>query len=155
MNNKQRIATAIVACAALVAPFEGLRTVAYSDPVGIPTICFGYTAGVKLGDTKTVEECRALLTQDVTGAVAQVERCVPGLPPHQLAAWASAVYNIGPRIVCDLAGSTAARLLRAGAYDEACEQLPRWNKAKGITLPGLVRRRAAERALCLQDGADD
>jgi lysozyme len=33
----------------LVAGFEGLRTRAYLDPVGIPTICYGHTNGVMLG----------------------------------------------------------------------------------------------------------
>lgn len=150
MSDAKRLAIAAVIAAALVAPFEGLRTVAYKDPVGIPTICFGYTHGVKMGDVKTEAECKALLTDEVASSVAQVERCVPGLQPNQLAAWASAVYNIGPRIVCDTTNSTAARLLKAGRYTEACHQLPRWDKAKGITLPGLTRRRLAEMNLCLE-----
>ena len=44
---------------------EGLRTVAYKDPVGIPTACFGETQGVRLGQTYTVEECRQMLGQRV------------------------------------------------------------------------------------------
>lgn len=145
-----RIKVAVALAVAIVAPFEGLRTVAYRDPVGIPTICFGYTHGVRLGDRKTEQECAALLTAEVQTAVATVERCAPGLPPQQLAAWASAVYNVGPRIVCSPDKSTAARLLRAERHADACRQLPRWNRAMGIELPGLTRRRQAEMALCLE-----
>lgn len=144
----QRITAAALAAAALTAPFEGLRQWAYRDPVGIPTICFGSTRGVQLGDFKSKSECDALLTAEMAQAVGAVERCVPGLPTNMLAAWGSAVYNIGPALVCDSRRSTAARLLAAGRFIEACDQLPRWNQAKGMVLPGLTKRRAVERELC-------
>lgn len=148
MNNVQRILAATVAAASLAAPFEALRQWAYRDPVGIPTICFGSTRGVQLGDHKTVAECKALLTREMSQAISDVERCVPGLPVNQLAAWGSAVYNVGPSLVCNQRTSTAARMLAAGRSTEACAQLSRWTKAKGVELPGLVKRRAAERELC-------
>jgi len=80
--------------------------------------------------------------------------CVPGLPPQTLAAFTDAAYNLGPAIACDQSRSTAARLLAAGKLREACDQLPRWSRAKvagvSVELPGLVKRRHAERELCLQ-----
>lgn len=83
-----------------------------------------------------------------------VEMCVPGLPVRVLAAFADAVYNIGPKIACDPSRSTAARLLKAGDLEAACRQLPLWNKSKiagvFVPLPGLSNRRAKEMALCLQ-----
>lgn len=147
-TRSQRVTAATLAAAAIAAPFEGLRQWAYRDPVGVPTVCFGSTRGVKVGDFKTKAECDALLTAEMTQAVSTVERCVPGLPVNMLAAWGSAVYNIGPVLVCDPQRSTAARLLAAGRLREACDQLPRWNQAKGIVLPGLTKRRAAEQELC-------
>lgn len=48
----------------LLAGAEGLSTVAYRDPVGIPTLCFGYTRGVEMGDTATPEQCQQVLTDE-------------------------------------------------------------------------------------------
>ncbi|MDH2239059.1 glycoside hydrolase family protein [Pigmentiphaga sp. GD03639] len=122
--------------------------------MGIPTICFGYTRGVQMGDYKGTAECRGLLTSEMLAAVDQVERCVPGLPVEVLAAFSDAVYNLGPTIACNPGQSTAARMLRAGDLAAACNQLPRWNKARVagvlVPLPGLTNRRADERVLCLQ-----
>jgi len=82
-------------------------------------------------------------------AINTVEKCVPGLPDNVLAAFADAVYNMGPKIACDTSKSTAARLLKAGKIEEACKQLPKWNKAGGVPLPGLTKRRNAEMEVCL------
>ena len=49
------------ATVALVGGFEGLRNYAYRDPIGIPTLCFGETRGVKMGDFKTTAECKDML----------------------------------------------------------------------------------------------
>lgn len=144
---------AIVALAAAIAvPAEGLRQLAYYDPPGILTVCYGSTTNVEKGRKYSLEECRARLDADMTAAVDAVERCQPGLPVNVAAAFADAVYNMGPTIACDTRTSTAARLLRAGDIPGACAQLARWNKARVagvlVELPGLTKRRAAERALC-------
>jgi lysozyme len=155
VNPPQKKSVAALALAvALAGGFEGLRNWAYLDPVGIPTICYGSIKGVRMGDYKTTEECKKLLGVEMWERIETVERCVPGLPVNMLAAWASAIFNTGNALVCDVARSTAARLLKAGKWLEACRQLPRWNKARVggqlIELPGLTRRRAAEEALCLK-----
>ena len=156
-SRARTVGAAAVLAAALAAPAEGLRTVAYRDPVGIPTICFGATKGVKMGDVTTVEACKLRLTAEMQEAVEQVDRCQPGLPPKVLAAFADATYNMGPTIACDTGRSTAARLLASGQHRLACQQLPRWNKARvagaAIALPGLTKRRQAEMDLCLEDAA--
>lgn len=144
---------AIVALAAAIAvPAEGLRQWAYYDQPGILTVCYGSTTNVEKGRKYSLEECRARLDADMTAAVDAVERCQPGLPVNVAAAFADAVYNMGPTIACDTRTSTAARLLRAGDIPGACAQLSRWNKARVagvlVELPGLTKRRAAERALC-------
>lgn len=159
-QKKTWIAIAIAA----VAGFEGLRQVAYLDPVGIPTICFGETAGVKLGQSKTIEQCKNLLASSLIEAEGTLNRCVgtkvaDALPPPTKAAYVSFIYNVGPGVkgrkdgFCVLKSgypSTMARLLKEGKLEASCRQFPSWAKAKGITLPGLTTRRGEEMALCLQ-----
>ena len=155
MTDVQRKALALALVTALATPLEGMRRVWYYDPPGIPTVCLGHT-GPDVDKTKvySIEECKALLTKDMTHALNEVERCAPGMPAQTLAAFTDAAYNLGPAIVCDRTKSTAARLLAAKDYRAACEQLPRWNRANlaGVSteLPGLTKRRAMERELCLQ-----
>lgn len=133
--------------AVAVAGFEGLRTAAYLDPVGIPTICFGHTAGVKLGDRKSVEECEALLVDEVAFFGQAIEQAViVPISQEEYAAYTSFAYNVG---VGAFKRSTLLRYLNAGDREAACNQLPRWVYARGIKLPGLVNRRNEERDLCL------
>jgi lysozyme len=148
-------AAAIAAIAAsLAVPFEGLRQYAYYDPPGILTVCYGHTGDVIKGRKYSVEECNALLSSDMLDAVLAVERCAPGLPVDTAAALSDAVFNLGPKVVCDTKASTLARKLKAGDVRGACEQLPRWDKARVagvmVSLPGLTKRRAAEKQLCLE-----
>lgn len=133
-------------CIACVGTAEGLRTVAYRDPVGIPTICFGETKNVRLGDQATVEQCKAMLGNRVEEFGRGVDSCVTvPLSENRKAALVSFSYNVGIHAFCT---STLNRKLNAGDPN-ACDELLRWNKAKGITLPGLTTRRKEERKLCL------
>lgn len=135
--------------------FEGNRPVTYLDPVGIPTVCVGHTGSdVKLGDRKTDDECRALLTGDALEAWDDVERYVTvPLQPYEHAAFASFDFNVGAPA---FRGSTMLRLINAGQVSAACRELPRWTWAgpptNRVQLPGLVKRRAAEMKLCLGQG---
>ena len=155
-NNKpvNRKATALARAVAIAVPAEGLRQAAYFDPVGIPTICFGSTTGVKMGDFRTVPECKALLTKEMSNVIETVDRCRPGLPPEVLAAFSDAAYNIGEHIACDPKRSTAARFLAERNLIGACMQLGRWNRGRvagvSVELPGLTKRRAMETELCLR-----
>lgn len=153
MSPKTR-AIALALATAIAVPAEGLRQWAYRDPVGILTVCYGTTGpDVKGAKHYSLAECRALLDRDMLKAIDQVEACAPGLPVPVLAAFADAAYNIGPRVACDTAKSTAARKLKAGDLVGACNELPKWDKARVagvlVALPGLTARRAKERALCL------
>lgn len=155
MEMKQkRVVAATSIAVALAAPLEGLRQWAYYDPPGVLTVCYGSTKNVVKGVKYSIDECKRRLNTEMLQAVETVERCAPGLPVHTLAALGDAVYNLGPTIVCDTQRSTAARLLKAGKVVEACQQLPRWNKANVggvmVALPGLTKRRAAEMNLCMQ-----
>lgn len=144
---------ALALAVALAIPAEGLRQVAYRDPPGILTVCYGSTRHVDPHRVYSKEECYARLDADMRAAVDVVDRCVPGLPVHVLGAFSDAVYNLGPKIACDPTSSTAARYLKAGKIVDACKELPRWNKARiaGVmtALPGLTNRRKAEMEVCL------
>lgn len=153
-NKNKRVALAAAIATVIAIPAEGLRHVAYYDPPGILTVCYGTTGpDVQKGRVYTIAECKALLTRDMAKAIETVERCHPGLPVNVLAAFGDSVYNAGPTIACNVKQSTAARLLAAGDIDGACRQLPRWNKAKVagvmVPLPGLTKRRNKEMELCL------
>lgn len=149
----KRYASIVAAAAIMAAGFEGLYRTAYYDPPGVLTVCYGHTGDVQKGKRYSVEECKALLAADMLAAVETVDRCQPGLPENVLAAFSDAVYNLGPTIACDRSRSTAARFLATKQYDAACNQLPRWNKARVggvmVELPGLTKRRLKERDLCL------
>ena len=153
MAESNRKAIALVMATALAVPAEGLRQWAYKDPVGLPTICFGSTSGVRMGDFRTVPECQALLTKEMLNVIDRVDKCQTGLPVVVLAAFADAAYNIGEHIACDNTRSTAARKLTSRDYTAACNELPKWDKARVagalVALPGLTKRRELERDLCL------
>lgn len=150
MDLKTKVGAGVIAAAVgLVAAWEGRSLVAYADPVGIPTICEGYTHGVRLGDVATPAQCDALTEQEVRKALAVVDRSVPqALPDGVRVALASFVYNVGQGAY---GGSTLLRRLRAGDLKAACNELPRWVYAGGKKLRGLERRRQAERQICLFD----
>ena len=150
----KRRALAAILATVIAVPAEGIRRVAYYDPPGILTVCRGHTGpDVVQGKVYSSQECDALLTTDMAKAVALVDTCVPGLPPHVLAAFGDATFNLGSTIACNTAKSTAARMLKAGDITGACNQLPRWDKAwvlgMMISLPGLTTRRGEEKTLCL------
>lgn len=137
-------------CAAIlltcVPKFEGVILRGYKDPIGIVTACAGHTATAVLGRAYTPAECNALLEADLASHAEGVNSCVRApLTPGQRAAFVSFAFNVGTGAFCK---STMARKLNAGDYAGACRELSKWTYAGGRQLPGLVKRRAAERALC-------
>lgn len=147
-QNRKRAGWAAVAVT-MVAGFEGLRTQAYKDPVGIPTVCYGETLGVKMGDTFTPTQCKQMLEARLVGGFyAGVVACVPNLAQQsgeRIAAHVSLAYNIGVGAYCK---SSVARLANAGYWNESCDAFLKFRYAKGIPLPGLTTRREKERQHC-------
>ncbi|QPG61208.1 lysozyme [Pseudomonas sp. BIGb0427] len=132
----------------LIKSFEGLRLQSYQDAVGVWTIGYGTTRGIKPGMSITKDQAERMLANDVQRFEAEVERLVKvPLTMNQCDALISFTYNLG---AANLESSTLLRLLNRGDYAGAAEQFPRWNKAGGKVLPGLVRRREAERVLFLE-----
>lgn len=151
-----RVVYATAAAIAIAVPAEGIRQVAYGDIAqpSLLTVCYGETHDVVPGKVYSIAECKAMLNDSMQQAVETVEKCRPGLPVHTLAAFADAVYNMGPTIACDTRRSTAARMLADGRIGEACMELPKWAKARVagvmVELPGLKKRRNAEATLCMR-----
>lgn len=131
----------------LVKHFEGFRATAYKDPVGVWTIGYGETGPFVHADTTVTEpEAARWLADRLLLCALEIGRLVTGvyLMPHQTAALQSFLYNIGSGA---FARSTMRRKLNAGDFDGAAAEFPKWRKAGGKVLPGLVRRRDAERRL--------
>ena len=138
---------------ALVKEFEGFRSKAYKDPVGIWTIGYGTTAAAGLGITPvagmtiTEREAERLLIVGLNKFGAQIRpKITAPINENEWGAFLSLAYNIGPGA---FAKSSALRHFNAGNKAKAADAILLWNKAGGKVLPGLVRRRKAERELFL------
>jgi GH24 family phage-related lysozyme (muramidase) len=138
---------------AIIKEFEGCHLNAYLCPARVWTIGYGTTRlidrPVKEGDTITQAMADDLLNNDIEMFGRELLELLPlahRWPGHRTAALISWAYNVGLGAVNT---STLRRRLLDGEDPAAVvrEELPRWNKADGRALPGLVRRRAAEVAL--------
>lgn len=148
--SKARIAVGGLALSASafvsLALHEGYRSQAYDDGVGVQTIGFGTTEGVKPGQTITVEKALVRALADAGKFEGAIKECVSvPLHQHEYDAFTSLAYNIGPAAFCS---STLVRKLNAEDYSGACAEISRWNRAGGKVLAGLTKRREAERAQC-------
>lgn len=150
--SRQRVivASLSLSAAALVgiAVHEGYRGDAYTPVKGdVPTIGFGTTGGVRMGDKTDPVRALIRLNQDADAYQRRLRQCIRvPLHQHEWDAYVSWAYNVGTGAAC---GSTLMRKLNAGDYEGACNELLRWTYASGRQLPGLVKRRQQERALCL------
>jgi lysozyme len=135
---------------ALIKESEGLRLNAYIDAVGIPTIGYGHTDGVKMGTTITVQAAIDLLESDVKyfedGVSAWTEQMGVALNENEFAACVSLAYNIG---LAAFTSSTVAQKLISNDRLLAANAFLMWVRGDGEVLPGLERRRKAERELFL------
>jgi lysozyme len=131
-------------CVSEIKAAEGFRSQAYPDAVGVWTIGYGSTAGVKAGDRITeVEADRRLRLH-----VAAIERTLPldvsvTLTQGQFDALVDFEYNLGRGA---LDHSTLLELLNRGDYSGAAAQFPRWCHAGDTLLPGLLKRRLQEQS---------
>ncbi|QHJ84894.1 MAG: hypothetical protein [Caudoviricetes sp.] len=118
----------------------------YYCPTGVLTDGLGNTHNVYAG--KTDED----IAKDWVGNIKTAERCVNRfangfhLPQSVFDSVTSITFNVG----CgNMKTSTMFKYLNAGDYKRACNEFPRWNKAGGKVLQGLVNRREKEKELCL------
>lgn len=134
-----------------VAEKEGYVPYAYKCPANVWTKCFGDTTNVTPGMEYTFEECVRSLNEHLENLTRPVMSCVPELinqPEGVKVAAASMAYNIGPGAFCK---SSVAKYFRAGEWERGCKRISEiYKTAKGVELPGLVKRRNEESAMCLK-----
>lgn len=126
---------------ALIKKFEGCRLTSYQDSVGVWTIGYGHTAGVKRGMKISQAQAEKYLTEDLKKYSAYVDRYVTTFTPNdnQYGALTSFCYNCG-------AGSLKTLVTGRNA-ETISEKILLYNKAGGKVLNGLTKRRVAEREL--------
>ena len=132
----------------LIKSFEELRLIGYMPtPNDKPTAGWGHTGpDVVVGETYTEDQAEAWIVGDVARAEAAVDAVCPSLSDNEFAACVSLAFNIG---VGAFETSTLARYLKLGQKGAAATQFLVWDHQAGKVLPGLQRRRSAERALFL------
>ena len=129
----------------LIKKFEGCEMRAYKCAAGVPTIAYGRTKNVKMGDTCTKEQAEEWLKEEIKEYENHVEDAViVPLNQNQFDALVSWTYNLGPT---NLNSSTMLKVLNQADYENVPAQIKRWNKAGGKVLEGLTRRRNAESLL--------
>lgn len=135
----------------LIKKWEGFRSGAYLDAVNVWTIGYGTTAkanvginpikGMKITEAKADTYLRLYVGREEQKILNLVK--VP-LNDNQLSALSSFVYNLG---IGNFQSSTLLKKLNAGDYKGASDEFPKWNKAGGKILAGLVARRAEEKTM--------
>lgn len=149
---KRRLAVAGLSLSAVglltIAKWEGFSDHAYIPvPGDVPTIGFGSTEGVRMGDTITVPKALERLMRDVGVAESAIGRCVKvPLSQGEYNAFTAFAFNVGAEAFCS---STLVKKLNAGDYSGACAELKRWVYVDGRRVQGLVNRREAEYRLCM------
>lgn len=139
--------------AGLAKAFEGCRLQAYHDVVGFPTQGWGHLLGRdRWGDLRkypewTQEYADQVLDLDLRKTLGAVRRLlVVPVSARQLAALGDFAFNLGAG---NLQASTLLRMCNRGDFVGAADQFLRWNRAGGVVMRGLTRRRQAERSMFL------
>lgn len=143
------VAKAVAVAIALLVGVEGMSTKSYKDTGGVWTICYGYTHGVKAGQTAAKDQCWTMLKSEAYTVANQITPYLPAdLSPNQLGALISFCYNVG---ATNCRTSTMFALINQGKYEAAGRQFARWHYVKKLDCTvrsnncyGIVLRRAAE-----------
>ncbi len=118
-------------------------------PGDVPTLGFGTTEGVHLGDATTPPKALARALVDIGKYEGALKHCVVvPLAQNEYDAYISLSYNIGSAAFC---GSTLVKKLNGGDYAGACEEILKWDRFKGKPLRGLTLRRQGEYKKCIGD----
>lgn len=126
----------------LIKEFEGCKLYAYRDSVGIPTIGYGHTKGVRMGMSITKAQAETFLKDDIKPVERVLNAMGINYTQNQFDALVSWIYNLGSG---NFRSSTMYRKILAKADEvEITDQLVKWHNAGGRPLLGLKRRRVAE-----------
>ncbi|WP_437609653.1 lysozyme [Erwinia sp. V71] len=132
----------------LIGNAESCRRSPYVCPAGVLTDGIGNTHGVVAGTVKTDAQIAADWQKNILEAESCVNRYASGksLSDNTFSAATSITFNAG---CASMQKSTMFRYFRAGYTAGACNEFTRWVYAGNQVLPGLVKRRDAEKKLCL------
>lgn len=126
----------------LIKQYEGCKLFAYRDSVGVATIGYGHTKGVRMGQAITQRQADEFLREDITEAEKVLNNMGINFTQNQFDALCSWIFNLG---MGNFIHSTMMKRINTGAEDEAItDELIRWHNAGGKPLLGLMRRRVAE-----------
>lgn len=130
----------------LIKQFEGCHLNAYKCPAGVWTIGWGTTGpGIREGLVISQHTADVMLKAHIQDLALDLTDLVGNsLRQHQFDALVAFIYNIG---LGAFKKSTMLSLIKRGKMDEAALEFDKWVKAAGKTLPGLVKRRKAEKTL--------
>lgn len=150
MRARTKVAALSLSAAALVgiAVHEGYTDRAVIPiPGDKPTVGFGTTGGVKMGDTTNPVKALQRTMSDLQKFEGALKECVKvPLYQHEYDVYLSLAYNIGSGAFCR---STLVKKLNAEDYAGACREILRWNRANGQVVQGLVNRRQDEYKKCV------
>ena len=143
-------------CIRMIKHHEGVRYQPYQDPIGLWTVGVGHLIGdgkslpQEWNKTFTSEEVDDILKDDLARFERGVNTLIPitRLTQNQFDALVSFSFNVG---LGNLQASTLRQKLNRGDYEGAANEFPKWRKAGGRVLQGLVRRRADEKAMFMSD----
>lgn len=126
----------------LIKRFEGCKLYAYRDAVGVLTIGYGTTKGVKAGMSITQEQAESFLKRDIVPLEKVLNSMNINFTQGQYDALISFQYNLG---AANFKSSTMYKKIIARASDiEITDQMVKWYNAGGKPLLGLKKRRIAE-----------
>ena len=148
--DRRALASLVLSAAALVgiALSEGYSDTAIIPIKGdVPTIGFGTTEGVRMKDKITPPVALARALKDIEKYEGAIKKCVV-VPLHQYEydTFVEFSYNVGTGAFCR---STLVKRLNSTDYAGACQEILRWDRAKGVVIPGLTKRRQREYAKCI------
>lgn len=134
----------------LIKKFESCRLKAYQDSAGVWTIGWGTTGkGIQFGLTITKKTADYMLLAHVLDIGLELTQLFEDkLKQWEFDALVCFIYNIG---MGAFKKSTMFKLLKEGKKNAAAWEFDRWVYAGGEKLNGLVKRRAAEKSLFLNE----
>ena len=149
-NERIKVAALVISGMSMIgiALHEGYVGHTYKDVVGVNTIGFGTTVGVKPGQTISVERALVKLGSNVGEKEKAMKKCLGDVDLYQYEwdAYVSLTYNIGTGAFCK---STLVKKLKQADYPGACKEILRWNRGGGRVLDGLTKRRRDEYRQCI------
>jgi lysozyme len=138
---------------ALIKKFEGCELNAYQCSANVWTIGYGHTKEVAENNECSMEEAEEILVADLEEFEEWVEKLVTvEMAQNEFDALVAFTFNLGPT---NLRTSTLLERLNDRKFEDVPSEMKRWNRAGGVVVDGLVRRREAEALLFKGEAWED